>query len=224
MGNALPTGDHLRTADPLSAEWVTVLLLVVLTLMALVQLGAPRKWRSLGRSMFSIRLGRQALREEMGLRDRSFLGLLLLGGALLALFTWQAMRLNGWGGTYLVPLGVVVALVMGHFVLLRALGAMLRIDAGMQEYTYTGLLVFIMAGLALLPLVVGIAYRPTWRTGALLAGGIVLGVLLVYRWLRGVWIGLGEGIPLRYIIIYFCAAELMPVLLAVHTWRGPSTE
>ena len=47
---------------------------------------------------------------------------------------------------------------------------------------------------------------------------------LAYRWLRGVWIGLGEGVPLRYIILYFCAAELMPVLLAVHAWRGTSTE
>ncbi|HPF90480.1 MAG TPA: DUF4271 domain-containing protein [Flavobacteriales bacterium] len=224
MGTPLPASDSLRSTDLLSAEWVTFLLLLLLTLMAVIQFGSPRKWRSLGRSMFSMRLGRQALREEMDLQDRSFLGLLFIGGALLALFAWQALVLHGWTGTYATLLGLVLVVVLGHYVLLRLLGAMLRIDAGMQEYIYTGFLLFILAGPVLLPLVVGIAYRPEWRSGTVAVGVVLLGLLLVYRWLRGVWIGLGEGVPLRYIILYFCAAELMPVLLAVHAWRGPSTE
>lgn len=219
----LPAADTLRAADPLNAEWVTVVLLLVILLMALIQVSSPRKWRLLGRSMFSLRLGKQALREEMDLQDRAFLGLLAIGTTLLALFGWQVMELQRAGSSFPSLVGVVLAVVLGHYVLLRILGNMLRIDHGMQEYVYTGFLLFILAGLLVLPLVVFIAYQPTWRSWAVAGGGLVLGLLLLYRWLRGVWIGLGEGVPLRYIILYFCAAELIPVLLVIDHWRNTSS-
>ncbi|MBL7953898.1 MAG: DUF4271 domain-containing protein [Flavobacteriales bacterium] len=219
----LPAADALRAADPLNAEWVTVVLLLVILLMALIQVSSPRKWRLLGRSMFSLRLGKQALREEMDLQDRAFLGLLAIGTTLLALFGWQVMELQRAGSSFPSLVGVVLAVVLGHYVLLRILGNMLRIDHGMQEYVYTGFLLFILAGLLVLPLVVFIAYQPTWRSWAVAGGGLVLGLLLLYRWLRGVWIGLGEGVPLRYIILYFCAAELIPVLLVIDHWRNTSS-
>jgi hypothetical protein len=218
-----PAADALRAADPLNAEWVTVVLLLVILLMALIQVSSPRKWRLLGRSMFSLRLGKQALREEMDLQDRAFLGLLAIGTTLLALFGWQVMELQRAGSSFPSLVGVVLAVVLGHYVLLRILGHMLRIDHGMQEYVYTGFLLFILAGLLVLPLVVFIAYQPTWRSWAVAGGGLVLGLLLLYRWLRGVWIGLGEGVPLRYIILYFCAAELIPVLLVIDHWRNTSS-
>ncbi|HOY29916.1 MAG TPA: DUF4271 domain-containing protein [Flavobacteriales bacterium] len=219
----LPAADVLRAADPLNAEWVTVVLLLVVLLMALIQVGSPRKWRLLGSSMFSMRLGKQALREEMDLQDRAFLGLLAIGTTLLALFGWQVMELQRAGSSFPTLVGVLVAVVLGHYVLLRVLGNMLRIDHGMQEYVYTGFLLFILAGLLVLPLVVFIAYQPTSRSWAVAGGGLLLGLLLLYRWLRGVWIGLGEGVPLRYIILYFCAAELIPVLLVIDHWRNTSS-
>lgn len=220
----LPTTDALRMRDPLNAEWVTAVLLLVVVLIALIQVGSPRKWRLLGRSMFSMRLGKQALREEMDLRDQAFLGLLAIGITLLALFGWQVLTLRGGGGAFPMLAGVVVAVVLGHYVVLRLLGTMLRANNGIQEYIYTGFLLFILAGLALLPLVVFVAYRPDWRPWAVAGGGAVLGLLLLYRWMRGVWIGFGEGIPLRYIILYFCAAELMPVLLVMDHWRNSTSQ
>lgn len=216
----LPGHDALRVRDPLNAEWVTVVLLFVVVLMALIQFGSPRKWRLLGQSMFSMRLGKQALREEMDLQDRALLGLLVLGTTVLAMFGWQVQELRGHDTAFLSVAGVVASVVLGYFMLLRFLGGLLRIDLGVQEYVYTGFLLFILAGLAMLPFVVFIAYQPTWRSWGVLGGGGVLGLLLLYRWLRGVWIGLGEGVPFRYIILYFCAAELMPVLLVIDHWRS----
>ncbi len=220
MGSALPATDSLRPLDPLNAEWVTAVLLLVVLLVVLIQVGSPRKWRLLGQSMFSMRLGKQVLREEMDLQDRAFIGLLVIGATTLALFGWQAMVLLRDGASFLVLAGGVVAVLLGHFLLLRFLGNVLRIDHGMQEYIYTGFVVFILTGLVLLPLVVFIAYQPGWRPWAVVCGGAVMALLLLYRWLRGVWIGLGEGVPLRYIILYFCAAELIPVLLAIDHWRN----
>lgn len=217
------TMDALRAVDPLTAEWVTVLLLAVVALLVLINVSSPRKWRLLGQSMFSMRLGKQALREEMDLQDRAFLGLLLSGTAVLALFAWQVLKLDGGAATFPTLAATVCGVVLAHYVLLRFVGAVLRASVGLEEYLYTGFLIFILAGVALLPVVVFTAYRASWRPGTILAGSIVLGVLLLYRWLRGAWIGVGEGLPLRYIILYFCAAELMPVLLVIQHWRHTPT-
>jgi len=215
--------DSLRPVDPLSSEWVTVLLLLVVLLMALINMSSPRKWRLLGQSMFRMRLGRQALREEMDLQDRAFLGLLLVATGVLALFGWQALTVQGVAPVFPSLVGFVAGIIVAHYVVLRTVGALMRASAGMEEYLYTGFLLFILTGMAMLPLVVLIAYRSAWRPGLIVAGVVVLVLLLVYRWIRGAWIGLGEGVPLRYIILYFCAAELLPVLLVVDHWRTTSS-
>jgi hypothetical protein len=212
--------DRLRPVDPLSAEWVTLVLLVVLVLMALINMSSPRKWRLLGQSMFRLRLGRQALREEMDLQDRAFLGLLLVGTTVLALFAWQVLTLLGMVAAFPALVLAVAGIVLAHYLLLRTVGALLRTSPGIEEYLYTGFLIFILAGVLLLPLVVFMAYQASWRPWALVAGVVLLAVLLLYRWFRGAWIGMGEGIPLRYIILYFCAAEILPVLMAIHHWRS----
>ena len=215
--------DRLRQADPLSAEWVTVVLLVVVFLMALINMSSPRKWRLLGRSMFSMRLGRQALREEMDLQDRAFLGLLLVATGVLALFGWQAFTVQGIAPVFPFLVALVLGVILAHYLVLRAIGALMRVSAGVEEYLYTGFLLFILTGMAMLPVVVLIAYRPACRPGLILAGVVVLVLLLLYRWLRGAWIGMGEGVPLRYIMLYFCAAELLPVLLVIDRWHSTSS-
>jgi hypothetical protein len=188
--------------------------------MALINMSSPRKWRLLGRSMFSMRLGRQALREEMDLQDRAFLGLLLVATGVLALYGWQALTVHGLAPVFPSLVAVVAGVVLAHYLVLRTVGALMRVSAGVEEYLYTGFLLFILTGMVMLPLVVLIAYRSAWRPGLILAGVAVLVLLLLYRWLRGAWIGMGEGVPLRYIILYFCAAELLPVLLVIDHWRS----
>lgn len=222
-GTVIPPSDTLRRIDPLHAEWVTAVLLGVVVLAALIQVNAPRKWRLLGSSIFSMRLGRQALREEMGLQDRAFLGALLAGCTLVALFGWQVLTLRGGSDPYPILLLVLLGLVVAHYLVLRTIGSMLGRTTGLEEYAYTGMIVLILAGIALLPLVVFMAYQPAWRAWAVVAGGVVVGAMLLFRWLRGVWIGMGEGLPLRYIILYFCAAELIPVLLVIDHWRNTSS-
>ncbi len=212
--------DHLRSVDPLSAEWVTVVLIGVIFLMALINMSSPRKWRLLGQSMFRMRLGKQALREEMDLQDRAFLGLLLVGTTILSLFCWQVMSVRGLGTAFPSLMLLVAGVVVGHYLILRVVGGLMRSSPGIEEYLYTGFLIFILSGLVLLPIVVLIAYRTALRPGAILVGAGALVLLLLYRWLRGAWIGVGEGVPLRYIILYFCAAELLPVLLVMDHWRS----
>ncbi len=220
MVNGMAT-DPLRATDPLSAEWVTVLLLGLFVLLALINAGAYRKWRLLGQTLFRMRLGRQAMREELDLQDRAILGMLVLAICVISLFGWQYFQWKATPGAppYPMILGVVVAVVLAQGVLLRTVGGLFKVDQGVGEHLYTGLLLVVLAGVALLPVVVLMAYRAEYRGTLAPLGLTVIGVLLIYRWVRGTWIGVGEGVPVRYIILYFCAAEILPVLLAISALR-----
>lgn len=215
--------DHLRAVDPLGAWWITAVLLAVLLVMAITNVSSPRKWRLLAQAMFRMRLGRQTLREEIDLQDRTFVGLLCIAVCVLALFCWQVFMLAEPATAPAYPwwMGGVALLVVVQGLFVRMLGSLLQVDNGLGEHLYTGLLLFILAGVVMLPLVTFIAYRPEWRTGTMIAGAVVLGLLLLYRWVRGAWIGWSEGVPIRYIILYLCAAEVLPVLLLISALRPP---
>ncbi|HRO98767.1 MAG TPA: DUF4271 domain-containing protein [Flavobacteriales bacterium] len=217
--------DPLRATDPLSAEWVTVLLLGLFVLLALINAGGSRKWRLLGQTVFRMRLGRQAMREELDLQDRSILGMLVLSIGVIGLFAWQYFQWTRMPGapSYMMVLGVAVAVVLAQGLLLRVVGGLFKVDQGVAEHLYTGLLLVVLAGVALLPVVVLMAYRAEYRGTLAPLGLAVVGTLLIYRWVRGTWIGVGEGVPVRYIILYFCAAEILPVLLAISALR-PSAD
>lgn len=213
---------RLRTLDPLNAEWVTLVLVVVLAALAYTNINSPRKWRLLAQGMFRMRLGRQTLREEIDLQDRTFIGLLLVAVAVLAMFLWQGAVLLDPADRppyHWFALGVATVLLI-QGVLLRFIAAVSATDRGITEFLSTGLLLFILMGVALLPVVALMAYRSQWRPVLLPAGMAVVAILVLYRWVRGAWVGTSEGVPLRYIILYLCAAEIVPILLLIHAWRS----
>jgi hypothetical protein len=218
---ALEHADSLRTPDPLNAEWVTLVLLVVLAALAYTNINSPRKWRLLAQGMFRMRLGRQTLREEIDLQDRTFIGLLIVAIAGLSLFLWQASVLLdpvGHPHFHWFVIGITAVLLL-QGILLRSIATISDSDQGITEFLSTGLLLFILTGVALLPIAALVAYRSHWRPLLLTVGVGLVVILLLYRWLRGAWVGASEGVPLRYIIIYLCAAEIVPILLLIHTWR-----
>ncbi|WKZ65312.1 MAG: DUF4271 domain-containing protein [Flavobacteriales bacterium] len=206
----------VRPEDMLSEEWVTACYLGCLVLIAAINTGSPRKWRVLWQAAFRMRLGRQALREELDAGDRTVLGLLAVAVVAIAMLLWQCAMVFGRAvpPSFLLCAAAVAAVLAIQSVLLRGLAFLAKADAGAREYRYTGSLLYSALGVALLPLVILSSYRPHWRP-ALLGGGLALLVMiLLYRWVRCLWIGAGEGVPFRYIILYLCGAEILPLLLA----------
>ena len=207
--------------DALGSEWTTVLLLGVLAVLAWTNRTAARKWRVLARGLFRMRLGRQLMREEIDLQDRSLLVLLGVSVLVLGLFGWQAgVVFAGWKagfGRYLAVAGMVALAVAVRFLVLRLCGFLFQADGGIGEYLYTIVLLLVATALAVLPVVVVAAYRPEARAWVLPLGGALAGAFLLFRWTRALWIGVGESVPLRYLLLYLCAAEVMPALLVMRT-------
>jgi Domain of unknown function (DUF4271) len=207
-----------RVVDPLSADWVSLLLLACLLVLTTINVGSPRKWRVLRQSVWRLRMGQQTLREEVDLRDRNVLGLLLVAAVSIALFLWQA---GVWHGVSHMPslsmlAGSIITLLVAQAFLLWMVSTLVSADGGGSEYLFSGSLLFASLGIVLLPVAALIAYQPAWRDMLLVIGLGLMGAMLLYRWVRGVWIGLGQGVSPGYIFIYLCAAEIMPLLLALH--------
>ena len=212
----------LRHSDPFSAEWVTLVLIVVFIGAAWTNFSSFKKWKLLSEGTFRMRLGRQMMREEMDLQERGLLLLLALSALVSALFAVQAtavlagvsIDLPGFGRTVLA----VVAIMAGQFLLMRLLAFLFQRDGGTSEYLYTGFILLIVNALVLLPIVILIAYHPPWREQLAWAGLFLVGLMVLYRWVRAFAIGSGEAVPAWIILLYLCAAELIPMALAVRTF------
>ncbi len=205
-------------SDAFGATWVAGVLFLAFVGLAWVNMNAPKQWRLMARSALQLRLGRQVLREELDLQDRGLLALLIVALTVVGLFLLQAgaefqglvFSLTAYGKVLLAALAIVLAQV----VLLRLLSFLFQGDQGATEFLYTGLVLLAGVALLLLPLILLAAYQPSVRREVLLAGTALLALALLFRWLRGLVIGVGEHIPVRYILLYLCAAEMLPALLA----------
>jgi hypothetical protein len=217
----------LRAHDALAADWVAALLASCLLVLATISIGSPRKWRLLRQAAFRMRIGRQALRDETDLGDRSILGLLTVAVISMGLFLWQCAALYrpDLQATFGLVVAGVAAVLLAQGIALRLSSLLAGADGGTREHLFTGTLLHTATGLALLPIAVLMAYQVSWRPALTAAGLGLLALAAAFRWLRGAWIGAGEGVSPRYIILYLCAAELLPFLLAWHALRQslPST-
>lgn len=211
-----------RAFDPLSADWVAGVLLSCLLILATINLGSPRKWRMLRQAAFRLRLGRQVLRDETDAGDRNLLGLQAVAVVTLALLLWQgAVWLERSAApTFISAVGIVALAMIGQAALLRLLAWLAKANEAVREYVFSGSLLYIALGIGLLPVVALIAYQPDWRGPLLGLGLLLLAASLGYRWLRALVIGAGEGVSFRYILLYLCAAEFLPLALALNALRS----
>ena len=170
------------------------------------------------------------MRDELDLQDRTLIGLAVMATGAVALFGYQIAVLVGhlppglglWGKLF----GLFLLVLIVQILLVRLAGRMFQADGGLSEYLYTLLLLHVVLGVALLPITASIAWphdvttaaaRPDemlWRVWGLRLGAGLVALVTVFRWLRAAVLGLGEGVPLRYVFIYLCALEILPVALA----------
>ena len=222
--------ETLRTTDPLAGDWILLVMLAALGMLGWINVVSPKKWRLLTRSFFSFRLGRQSLRDELDLQDRTLIGLAIMATAAVALFGYQFTVLVGHLppgiGLWAKLFGVFLLVLAAQVSLVRLAGRLFQADGGLSEYLYTLLLLHVVLGVALLPVTASIAWphevttspaRPDemlWRIWGLRLGAALVAVVTIFRWLRAAVLGLGEGVPLRYVLVYLCALEILPVALA----------
>ena len=218
--------DQFRGVDSLASGWLAVLLLLAVGGLAWVNLVSPRQWVVLARSFGALRLGRHRLREDLDVRDRTLTGLAVMSAVVIAIFAYQVLLYHGWVRpgmpSYLYVLAAVVGVVGARLLLLQLIRLLPAGDGGLKEYLYTVIVFHVVLGLLLLPVAVLMSWpgQVSWRKWLAWSGlGIGVAVLL-FGWVRAVVVGVGSGAPLRYIFLYLCALEMLPVALALQYARN----
>lgn len=216
----------LRVDDILGGGWIAAFFIAVLAVLAWVNSISPKKWRLLSQTFFRLRLGRQTMREDINMQDRSLLGLLLVATLVTGLFGWQAGVVHGLfsmdeaagGSLRFAEICIIALIVLSlHLMVIKTASMLFQADGGAGEYFYTIVLMFIALGLFLIPVTLLAAYQVRWRQVMVAIGGVAVLVMLLYRWVRAMAIGLGQGTPAGYIVLYLCAAEFLPAAIAVQS-------
>lgn len=211
--------DQLRPTDPLNADWTVLLLLICVGVLGWINLVSPKKWRLLSGSFFSFRLGRQSMRDDIDPQDRTLIMLVVMSSCVLALFLYEFGSLHAGVGTGLGHwsrmLVLCMAALLAQVLVLNGLRILFQGDGGLSEYLYTLLLMHVALGIVLLPItsVLAFPHDVEWRSWLAWAGLAIVVVVILLRWVRALIIGVGAGVPVRYIFLYLCALEILPVAL-----------
>jgi Domain of unknown function (DUF4271) len=140
----------------------------------------------------------------------------------LAVFLYLAAHnYGGPGGVYVflaVLVGVIVLYIIRHLGL-NLLGNVFRLNKYTDLYSFAIMIFNLFTGLILIPLNFLIAFSPDFlQEMVLIISFIILGVLVLLRTIRGIFIVSEHLIGgIFQIFIYLCGFEIAPVLILIKT-------
>ncbi len=209
----------VRAADALQSPWLIGAFFLMLVLLAWCNVTDPLRLRQMIRTAVMVRPPKQTFREEFHLYDRLVLPLLAMAVLSISVFLYQfgvvIGRLAPEQTTLLRIVVATILMVIASVALLRAIGWCSNSEQGILQYIYHGILQLILLGLLLLPLSLMLTFAPLPRDLLIFVGLILVGAVVLLRWFRGVSLGLSAGIPVIYIVLYLCAAEILPALIGL---------
>lgn len=165
-------------------------------------------------------------REEYALTGRVSIMLSLNFLFMSGLFFWQTLQYFGIDADGVQGFGLIMlAVLAAYFVKIlsvRMLGSVFELREQASEYSYNILLFNKMAGLFLFPVVLLLAFARQIPAEFLIWTGLgFLLILLIYRILRALLIGLGSpSVSFLYIIIYLCTLEMLPFVVIIKVFVG----
>lgn len=209
-----------REINRVNNDWVTVVLMVSLVILASVRAGFAKYIGSLFQSVFNYSTSLRMFGEK----NFSFLGaaarLEAMFYLLIALFVYLLMQYFSFNGEkegwllYLRTLGWILAFFMAKKLIYHFLGFLFGGLKETSEFLYNMNNFNRVTGIVLLPVVGLFAFNPFEDPGFIIVLGI-LAILVPYLFLlqRGVSILLKKQFSIFYLFLYLCTLEFLPLLL-----------
>jgi hypothetical protein len=178
-------------------------------------------------SAFNIRLMRQEMREETQHRITRIIYLTVFS-LMSGMCIYAAVRITAPNMTlvihpvlFFLGLSASVGLIyLGKSFVVRLVSHVAAGDFSLSEYLYSLLHLNQVSGILLLPVMLVVVYSSQKTASAALTGAAaILGLMLLYRWSRGVTSALSNGVPLFYIFFYLCTFEILPLLVIAKAIR-----
>jgi hypothetical protein len=203
--------------------WPSIFLFACLLLIAMVRFRWFAKVSKIVRSVSSRQLQQQLEREEIDPFRFYWVVLNVLLVMNLAFLCWKYNRLERLvlddSNSFLqftFFLVIILCVFLIKYVLNRVVAMVSGANGLVSEYSINSTLVNQALGLGIFPLVILIQFGPFNSYVFLYFSGIVIALALLIRWYRGLRKALlEERVGFLQIFSYFCALEILPVLVLV---------
>ncbi|MCC7233293.1 MAG: DUF4271 domain-containing protein [Bacteroidia bacterium] len=206
-------------------DWIFIVVLLVIGIYTWLRIYYSRYFGQLIRAFVNFNLANQIVRDENILIQRASVFLSFTFHVVIALLLYQISIHQGWslGGTgtgfmrFFYLLVLVTLIYAMKFLVLKLCGWLFDLDREMAVYTFIIFLVNNLLGLALIPVVILIAYNQIIPATFLIPAGLVLASLaFLYRLVKGIQVGTGvPGYSPLYLFLYLCTLEIAPLLILI---------
>lgn len=208
--------------------WVAIVIFLAFVLLVILRVFDWRRMRQLLSGITRISSVALYYREEYALTNR--ISILLTLNFLLcgALFITQLAGVyagNAVGGSqfllFAVTFGGLFLIYLFKWLGVLFLGTVFQVKEPAAEYSYTVFLFNKALGIMLFPVVIALAFAVQLDAQWLVVTGLCLwGIMLIYRILRGVLIGISTGgVSIFNLFIYLCTLEILPFVLITKALR-----
>ena len=202
-----------------SADWMTLVFIVCLFIIAWIQTFYPKRLQQIFRAAAQQHFVNQMEREGNLLRERITLGLGFIYYLLTSMFIFQLCSeykflptgINNFTFTSIIFATILLYQLLKSLLVYLS-GIIFNTSESARNYQLNTLLFNHIIGIVLFPVVVLAFY---WNSQVCLTFGIVsVSFILLYRLFRGVVIGLSnKNYNLFYLFLYLCTLEILPLLL-----------
>jgi hypothetical protein len=214
-----------RRIQSQSSDWIAILVILCLIIIAWVQTNYSKRLRQIIRSVALPYYVNQLEREGNLYNERITLGLgfiYLTSVSLLLYQFYQFFRIIDIGLPNLVIYLIIFLGLIGYLIiktlLIQGTGIIFKTLDQAHSYRLNALIFNHTTGLFLFPILLLTIY---WQMSPFIwiALGLI-SILLIYRFLRSIIIGLSNTkFPVFYLILYLCTLEILPLLLLIKVIR-----
>lgn len=211
----------LKPNPVLGEKWMFFIFILIFSLLALLRWNYAKNFKELFQAVINLRLLREIIREEIILTSRASQLLIVLAFLSIGLFMKLSFNYFGfdlfgihltgfleyvWIITFLVAVYCVKMLVL--FIVRHLFMA----SNELIEYEFNVSLMLKLAGVALVPISLLLAYFSNGSQSIFIGFGLVILIgSLLWRWSRGVAHAVSNRVSILYIILYLCTLEFLPV-------------
>ena len=212
----LPVFSH-----ELRPDWLLVLILISLILIAWLKLFYNKFFDQTMQSLVNFQLSSKLLRDQNIFSRRVAFALnlnfVLIGGAfvylLLGYFNIKPFPFVDFI-SFLIYSGIITSFLLLRYIISHFIGHVFQKHREFQEYLHQIFLIYKNLGIYLIPIVIGTAYiHEDYRIYLIYLGTIMLFASLILRLIKGFKILVNKDVLIFYLILYLCTLEILPWLI-----------
>ncbi len=203
-------------------DWITIILIGSFLLLGWVRLFNKKYLSSLVKSVLSFQESNTLYREKNSLMVRASFIINFLFISNIAVFTTQIrhyfnLDLNGMEDykLYFLAMSSILALYIFRAISSFSIGAVFLKQKLFSEYFHNANIFTKNTGMFLFPVVVALQFLAYEYVGFIIFTGIAIsGLLYIFHIFRAFQINIKKNVSIFYMILYLCAFEFSPFLIA----------